>query len=153
MRGIDYKDAIDIAACFRSWNRKHRNWNYFSLRHEAYGLLGMTMSNDVHDPTDDAKMSMLLFTTWIRPGTACALAAAEKLQNMRYRHQFPDFLNRVGGIHIDGVCGACFRPSDCICGQPSGSSKRRVSDDGVFNGGNNLPTLLRSLSVLQFSSP
>jgi len=117
-KGIDFDRYIDISNSFRVWNARYRNWNYFSLRHEAFGLLGIRMNRSHHDPTEDAKISMRLFRQFIKPGRSTAQDAAQQLMLMRYHHQFPSFLSQERTHLIDGVCSAAFRPSECICGQP-----------------------------------
>jgi hypothetical protein len=117
--GIDYAEAIDIGASFRTWNARYKDWNWFSLRHEAYGLLGVNMSEH-HSPVEDAQVSMRLFNRFVRDdvhGTK-ASTAGQKLTLLRYKKAFPASAARIG--NIDGVCGNKFNPRACICGQPCG---------------------------------
>ena len=115
--GVDFKETVNIEESFKSWNRKYDDWNYFSLRHEAYGLLGIVMNQDSHDPAEDARVAMKLFTRFIKGGRDTS-AASRKLREMRYKNKFPASTNK-GSHVIDGVCGAAFNPKKCICGQPT----------------------------------
>ena len=114
-QGVDFERFIDLSKCFCSWNDRYSNMNYFSLRHEAYGLLGETMNSTIHDPTEDARISMLLYTRFVKPGGHAMTVAKEKLKSMRYRRQLP----RANKIEVDGICSAAYNPRYCTCGQPT----------------------------------
>lgn len=117
-KGQDFARIVNIEESFKSWNAKWGNWNFFSLRHEAYALLdGLIMSQDAHDPAEDARISMRIYNKFIKNGGDTSRAKA-KLQRMRYKKLFPEATNKRSHV-IDGVCGSMFNSSKCICGQPT----------------------------------
>ena len=123
VEGTDFQRAINIAEYFKTWNERYGNWNYFSLRQEAFGMLGVTMSATRHDPLEDTKVSMQLFVRYGLPilqngDTSASQAAGRELTEMRYKRQFPDTTSAIGSI--DGVCGSKYNSRYCICNQPSG---------------------------------
>lgn len=124
-KGADFEKYVNIEESFKTRNQKYGNWNFFSLRHEAYvGLDGLIMSQDAHDPAEDARVSMRLYKKYVGSGArrGAASSVAKKLQQMRYKKCFPAATNKKSHI-IDGVCGAMFNPRECICGQPTSGQK------------------------------
>ena len=115
--GVDFSHSVDIGTAFRTRNVRYGDWNWFSLRHEAFGLLDLSMSAGAHSPVEDAQVSMQLFNRFIRDDHTGSKArlAGEKLTKMRYKKMFSG-LTKIG--NIDGVCGNKFNRKECICGQP-----------------------------------
>ena len=103
-QGVDFFMFVDLGLCFRSWNHKEAHWNYFSLREEAYGLLDRAASSSLRDPQEDAKISMLLYTRFLKPGPDIARNAVHQLQRMRFYREFPPSLSKRP--NIPGICCA-----------------------------------------------
>jgi hypothetical protein len=59
VRGQDYRDLVDLAEAFACDVGKKMVKH--SLRNTAFGLLGVQMSPDFHNPVEDALISMRLF--------------------------------------------------------------------------------------------
>ncbi|CAE7213249.1 REX4 [Symbiodinium sp. CCMP2456] len=113
--GVDFRESIDIAEHFRTWNNKYGNYDYYSLAMEVYALLGIRM-NGSHSPVEDAQLSMTLFREYVRNRQQLE-RARRTLQQHRYGRKFPQFKD-PDAPYIDGVCDGKFNAKRCICGQP-----------------------------------
>ncbi|GIQ89437.1 hypothetical protein KIPB_011904, partial [Kipferlia bialata] len=98
---------------FKTDNPDRGTWNYFSLFQAAYGLLGKYIQEATHSPVEDATVSMQIYREWVMTGST--QKARTKLTKMRNERLFPR--RPANPLHIDGVCGAKYRPEKCICGQ------------------------------------
>ena len=112
-----YSKVIDLAEIFKTGK-----W-YYSLRRVAYALLGDTgsMNKQYHDPTEDAKVSMILYREY-QGGGSKLHRAKRRLASMGKNYKFPDFRVRTKYK----MCSGMYDPKRCTCGQ---SSARGV--DGV----------------------
>ena len=115
--GLHFKRYIDLAQVFRAWNKKFRNYMYFSLAKTTYALLGQDIhGGSSHSPVQDATVSMKLFCAFRTD--AQKKKAQQKLQTMTFRRKFPrKFSAAARKKNIDGVCMNAFNDKDCFCGQ------------------------------------
>eukprot|EP00747_Dinoflagellata_sp_TGD_P068175 gnl/TRDRNA2_/TRDRNA2_155597_c0_seq1.p1 gnl/TRDRNA2_/TRDRNA2_155597_c0~~gnl/TRDRNA2_/TRDRNA2_155597_c0_seq1.p1 ORF type:complete len:390 (-),score=71.25 gnl/TRDRNA2_/TRDRNA2_155597_c0_seq1:32-1201(-) len=114
-RSIDFKDSVDIASKFRTFNKKHGTDEYYSLAQEVYALLGQKMVGS-HSPVEDSKYSMALFREYVQK-PAKLRDARDLLMRMKYNRKFPALNTFKKSMHIDGVCGGKFNKERCFCGQ------------------------------------
>lgn len=107
--GEDFKRSVDLAELFRcSVQGRSR---VLSLEHEALGLLGQRVQLGLHDPVEDAQVSLRLFTEW-GSSPDRVQAARERLGQLVEQRQLPP--RRRPPPRIDGVCMGRWSP-ECTC--------------------------------------
>ena len=121
VKGVHYKDVIDLSQVFATYNQRYRNMNYFSLQHEADTLLdGVAMiGSGPHDPANDALACIRLHRKYCVESPH--LLASAKQQLLRSRPP-PSFAKQCN-YRYEGVCLAAFYPEKCSCGQPTKKTK------------------------------
>ena len=117
VKGVHYKDVIDLSQVFATYNQRYRNMNYFSLQHEADTLLdGVAMIGSApHNPANDALACIRLHRKYCVESPH--LLASAKQQLLRKRP--PPSFSKQYDFRYEGVCLAAFRPDKCSCGQPT----------------------------------
>ncbi len=63
IKGVHYKNAIDLAQVFSTYNHRYKNMGHFSLQHEANTLLGGTRMIDAvpHNPPNYSIAAIRLY--------------------------------------------------------------------------------------------
>lgn len=120
-KGVHYNNVVDLSESFKTWNPKYRNFNFYSLAKEAYGLLGVRMhgGSQSHNPLVDAQVSMRLYNEFVAVPSKLARAKSTLVRLTR-RKQFPrELMAGTFERNIDGCCGWAFNPDKCICGAPT----------------------------------
>jgi len=117
VKGVHYKNAIDLAEVFATYNHRYKHMSYFSLQHEANTLLGgMGMiAAGPHNPATDAIASIRLYKKYcVESPHLLASAKQQLLQNRP-----PPNFRKQYNYRYEGVCLAAFFPEKCTCGQPT----------------------------------
>ena len=115
IKGVHYKDVVELADVFAAYNQRYKNMNYFTLQHEADTLLGEMIGSGPHNPANDALASIRLHKKYCVESPH--LLASAKQQLLRNRPA-PNF-GKQHNYRYEGVCLAAFRPEKCVCGQPT----------------------------------
>lgn len=120
-----YRRTIDIAQLFRTENLEftYKKWQYYSLRQAAWALLGVSMNQTFHDPTEDARITIQLYRDFCLSPSVLH-SAKQRLQNFKASCSFPDF--RV--VTKFKQCSAMYAPSRCRCGQKTAIGIEGVED-------------------------
>lgn len=97
--GTDFKRSVDLAELFRcsAFGRSR----VLCLEHEALGLLGQRVQLGLHDPVEDAQVSLRLFEEW-GSSPDRVQAAREQLGRLCEQRALP--ARRRPPPVIDGVC-------------------------------------------------
>jgi len=111
-QGEHFKDSIDLAILFRSWNPKYQNYAYHSLLHEAQHILHYKNvdSSQPHDPVMDAKISICLWKKIVQNPQRLP----EYQTTLRKNRPQQSVAKRLG-YKYEGVCMSRFNPRLCIC--------------------------------------
>lgn len=111
-KGEDYANTLDLGEVF-----SNRQGFLFSLRHEAFVLLGKSPDSGIHNPAWDASVSIELYQK-AREATLREMALMiDKLTRKDYWPPKPS-LAKLCGYQIDGVCLSMFAADCCSCGMP-----------------------------------
>ena len=121
VKGVHYKDVIDLSQVFATYNQRYKNMSYFSLQHEADTLLDGVpiIGSGPHDPANDALACIRLHRKYCVESPH--LLASAKQQLLRSRPP-PSFAKQCN-YRYEGVCLAAFYPEKCSCGQPTKKTK------------------------------
>ena len=121
VKGVHYKDVIDLSQVFATYNQRYKNMSYFSLQHEADTLLDGVpiIGSGPHDPANDALACIRLHRKYCVESPH--LLASAKQQLLRKRP--PPSFSKQYDFRYEGVCLAAFRPDKCSCGQPTKKTK------------------------------
>ena len=111
-QGIHFRKWVGIEEFFKTWNPKYGHYNYFSLRHEAFALLGKKMLATHHCSIEDAITAMELYCAYDTPYKRNE--AGRKLTKMRYARMLP---TATRPNTVDGVCSGKYNQDMCFCGQ------------------------------------
>ena len=117
IKGVHYKDVIDLSEVFAAYNPRYKNMNYFSLQHEANTLLGGAGLIDAgpHNPANDAIASIRLYKKYCVESPHLLASAKQQL----LRNRPPPSFGKQHHYRYEGVCLAAFFPAKCTCGQPT----------------------------------
>jgi len=121
--GVHYQRVIDIAQLFKTKNERWSKPTYYSLRQAAWGLMGVSMNDDFHDPSEDARVTMRLYRECCLDGQVLA-ECKQRLQELKWRKRFPDF-KVVTQFH---QCSGMYNASRCRCGQETARGVDSVDD-------------------------
>ena len=119
--GVHYKNAIDLAEVFATYNHRYKNMSYFSLQHEANTLLGGAgmIASGSHNPANDAIASIRLYKKYCVESPHLLASAKQQL----LRNRPPPNFRKQHNYRYEGVCMAAFFPDKCTCGQPTKKTK------------------------------
>jgi len=120
---VHYQRVIDIAQLFKTKNQRWSKATYYSLRQAAWGLMGVSMNDDFHDPSEDARVTMRLYRECCLDGhvlTECK----QRLQELKWKKRFPDF--KV--VTLFQQCSGMYNASRCRCGQETARGVDSVED-------------------------
>ena len=117
VQGVHYKDVVDLAQIFATYNPRFKNTSYFSLQHEADTLLGgvAMIGTGPHDPANDALACIRLHKKYCIESPHLLASAKQQL----LRNRPPPSPAKQHNYRYEGVCMAAFFPEKCICGQPT----------------------------------
>ena len=117
IKGVHYKDVIDLAEVFAAYNPRYKNMNYFSLQHEANTLLGGAgmIDSGPHNPANDAIASIRLYKKYCVESPHLLASAKQQL----LRNRPPPSFGKQHNYRYEGVCLTAFFPEKCTCGQPT----------------------------------
>jgi len=121
--GVHYQRVIDIAQLFKTKSQRWSKPTYYSLRQAAWGLIGLSMNDDFHDPSEDARVTMRLYRECCLDGEVLA-GCKQRLQDMKWRKSFPDFKVHTA-FH---QCSGMYNASRCTCGQATAIGVDSVED-------------------------
>ena len=117
IKGVHYKNAVDLSEVFATYNPRYKDMSYFSLQHEANTLLDGAGLTDVspHNPANDCIASIRLYKKYCVKSPHLLESAKQQL----LRNRPPPSLVKQHNYRYEGVCLAAFYPAKCICGQPA----------------------------------
>jgi DNA polymerase III epsilon subunit-like protein len=114
--GIHFASIVDLSDMLKAWNDRYKNYNFFSLRKMAYGLLGTTIQDAAHSPVIDAQISLEIYRKHASDPVRMK-SAIKKLSRMTYKREFPEDMGKT--VIVGDICSYKFNPKKCFCGQPT----------------------------------
>ena len=116
IKGVHYKDVVELSQVFAAYNQRYKNMCYFSLQHESDTLLdGTGIGSGPHNPANDALAAIRLHKKYCVESPHLLESAKQQLLLNRSPPSFPKQCN----YRHEGVCLAAFYPEKCFCGQPT----------------------------------
>ena len=117
IKGVHYKNVIDLSEVFAAYSHRYKNMCYFSLQHEANTLLGGAgmIASGPHNPANKAIASIRLYKKYCVESPHLLASAKQQL----LRNRPPPSFAKQHNYRYEGVCLAAFYPEKCTCGQPT----------------------------------
>ena len=117
VQGVHYKDVVDLAQIFATYNPRYKDTSYFSLQHEADTLLGgvAMIGTGPHDPANDAMACIRLHKKYCVESPLLLESAKQQLLEKRPPRSF----SKKNDYRYEEICLAAYFPEKCCCGQPS----------------------------------
>eukprot|EP00300_Choanocystis_sp_HF-7_P011137 c17322_g1_i2.p2 GENE.c17322_g1_i2~~c17322_g1_i2.p2 ORF type:complete len:127 (-),score=25.93 c17322_g1_i2:25-405(-) len=114
--GTDFGAYVDTAQLFQTFRRgKSETYSLAQQVLVAFNHDLFAARLNSHDPSIDAKWSILLYTQVTGPRLE---TVKRTLQSMRQNHSLPSSPASV----VEGICSQKFNRNKCFCGQPTVNS-------------------------------
>lgn len=91
---VHYKNYVDLASLFRSWNRRRERWNWYTMEQVAYAA--------AIDAPHECKMMSMLFDKFAKDADR-RQELKQTLNHLRYTHALPPSPVYVSDPLIQGV--------------------------------------------------